>query len=229
VKAISKRLFRIWNLLNLILYSHMDIKQLLDPSSTVLLVIDKQAGYFDRTFVEKRRQDLPVNSAETLKLIDSFIEKARSADVEVVWTKMVEDISLSPPAISEKMKADPGGVTTITKPGDRSFEIYGRVKPESSEKIITKYRYNAFSRTKLADYLKTKNIKTVIFVGGYASRCVLSSVVGANGEDLFCVIPKDLVLNQADAAHEVKTLYDIVNAIFGIVLETNKIFLAWEK
>ncbi len=203
--------------------------KLLDPASTIVLVIDKQAGYFDPAFVEKRGQELPENHDEVLESIDKFIEQARSAGVEVAWTKMVEDVDLSPPPISEKMKNDVDGIVSITKPGDPSFEIFGRIKPDGSEKVITKYRYSAFSQTELAEYLKNKGITTVVFCGGYASRCVLSSVAEANGEDLFCVVARDLVINQSSASSEVKTLYDIVNAIFGATMTVDEITSAWNK
>lgn len=207
----------------------MDTKKLLHPSSAIVLVIDKQAGYFDPAFVEKRGQELPENHDEVLESIDNFIEQARAAGVEVVWTKMVEDANLSPMPISEKMKSDVDGVVSITKPGEPSFEIAGRVKPDGAEKIITKYRYSAFSQTDLAEFLKNKGVTTVVFCGGYASRCVLSSIAGANGEDFFCVIARDLVINQVSASSEVKTLYDIVNAIFGTTMTVDEITSAWNK
>lgn len=206
----------------------MNIKKLLDPTTTVVLVVDKQAGYFDPSFVKKRHRDLPTNSTKVLDLIDSFIVQSRSAGVEVVWTQMIEDIDMSPSPIAAIMGNDPDGIVSITKPGNPSFEIYGKVKPEYTEKIFIKYRYNAFSHTELAEYLKSRGIKTVIFVGGYASRCVLSTVVGANGEDLFCVVPKNLVLNQANASSEVEVLYNIVDAIFGTTLRMDEILSAWE-
>ncbi|HEY4963628.1 MAG TPA: cysteine hydrolase [Candidatus Saccharimonadales bacterium] len=207
----------------------MDLATTLNKSSTVLLVVDKQAGYFNPQLVKERYQSLPDNSNATLEAMDRFIEDARAAEIEVVWTQMVEDVQQSPLPISEIMRNDPEGVGSITKPGDPSFEIYGRVVPLPGEKVITKYRYDAFSKTDLAEYLKSLGAKTVILIGGYASRCVLSSVVGANGEDLFCVVPRGLVLNQKIVEHEVETLYSIVNAIFGLTPNPDDILSAWTK
>jgi len=207
----------------------MDLTNLLNPLTTALLVIDKQAGYFDPALVMERYRNLPINAANILDSIDDFIDNARRAPVEVVWTQMVEDIDLSPLPISEIMRVDPDKITTITKPGSQSFEIFRRVKPSSSEKIITKYRYDAFAKTELSAYLNGKGIKSVVLIGGYASRCVLASVVGANGQDLFCVVPRGLVVNQETSANEVETLYDIVNAIFGITPKVEEILAIWHQ
>jgi len=207
----------------------MDLTNLLNPLTTALLVIYKQAGYFDPALVMERYRNLPINSANILDSIDDFIDNARRAPVEVVWTQMVEDIDLSPLPISEIMRVDPDKITTITKPGSQSFEIFRRVKPSSSEKIITKYRYDAFAKTELSAYLNGKGIKSVVLIGGYASRCVLASVVGANGQDLFCVVPRGLVVNQETSANEVETLYDIVNAIFGITPKVEEILAIWHQ
>jgi nicotinamidase-related amidase len=206
----------------------MELKKLLNPATTVLIVVDKQAGYFDPELVKKRFKELPPDATDVLEGIDSFIEQARRAGLSIVWTQMVEDATMSPKPIAEIMNNDPEQVTTITKPGDPSFEIYGRVKPDPSEKVITKYRYDAFSQTELAAYLKNLGIETCILVGGYASRCVLSTVVGANGEDFLCIVPKGLVINQSIASHEVNFLYDIVNAIFGCALDVNVITDNWK-
>lgn len=207
----------------------MDYKNLLNPSSTTVIVIDKQAGYFDPVLVAKRNKNLPNDSAQVLKLIDDFIEQSRQFGVEVIWTQMVENADFSPKVISQLIKSKPDGVTTMTRMGDPSFDFYGKTKPVDNEKVFTKYRHNAFAKTQLASYLQSKNISTVILVGGYATRCVLSSVVGAGSEDLLCVIPKGLVINQSNFVDETNLLYDIVDAIFGVTMEVNEIVSTWEQ
>ena len=207
----------------------MDIATLLNPSSTVLLVIDKQAGYFDPALVTQRNRSLPDDAAVVLARMDDFIEEARTFGVEVVWTQMVEDLEMSPAHIAQIMSGDPDGAQSITKLGDSSFEIYGRVRPLATEKVFTKFYYDAFAHTGLAEYLHAKNIQTVILVGGYANRCVLSSAVGANGNNMVCVVARDLVMNQLKASHELPALYDVVNAIFGVAIPAADIRAVWKN
>lgn len=205
------------------------MKTILDPASTALLVIDKQAGYFDPDCVAARFRELPDNSSTILRSIDSFVIQSRECGVKVIWTQMVEDIEMSPRPIVDKMRMSPEGITTIARPGDYSFEIYGETRPLQDEKCITKYHYDAFSQPDLGEYLHENGIRTLIFAGGYATRCVLSSVVGANNNDIFCVLAKDLVVNQANASHEMVLLHDVVDAIFGITATSDDIVRSWKS
>lgn len=193
------------------------------PASTALLVIDKQVAYFDPEIVKKRNHTLPSSSPSVLESIDKIIELSRKAKIEVVWTQMVEDLGLSPWPISEMIKHDPQSIYTISKPGEYSFEFYGRTKPSTEEKVIKKFRYNAFAQTELGSYLEQKGVKTVILVGGYATRCVLSTAVGANDHDLFVIIPRGLEINQSKHVGEVETLYSTVDTIFGRTINEDEI------
>jgi len=206
----------------------MDLTKHINPKNTILLVIDKQAGYFDPVLVGERNMSLPENSVEILENIDRFIEDARKNNVEVVWTQMVEDAEDSPKVTSELMKADPGGIRSISKPGTRSFDIYGRVKPLPREKILTKYYYNAFAKTDLSEHLIARNITTVILVGGYAPRCILSTAVGANSDDLFVVIVNDAVTYQVNTKREIPGLFFFVDSLLGSAPSSREITETWK-
>lgn len=199
----------------------------MDASKCAVIVIDKQNGYFDSVLVRKRHNNLPDDSAEIIAKIDSFVVNVRNAGVEVIWTQMVENTSESPQPIVDVMRHDPYGVTTITKIGEESFSFAGTTIPNRDEKVVVKYRYDAFARTDLAEYLHSKGITTVIFVGGYATRCVLSSVVGANGHDFFCVVVDDLVVNPSSAENEIGTLFAMTNAILGTTMASDEVLSSW--
>ncbi len=192
-----------------------------------MIVVDKQYGYFSHAYATGVRA-IPKNSEEIVSSIDSLVELARERGVEVIWTQMVETEKLSPPPIAEMLKNGSNGVNSITEPGHESYEIYGRIKPENDEKIIEKYRYDAFAQTDLANYLKDRGIKSVVLVGGYATRCVLSTAVGANGNDLKCLVVKDLVTNQATAENEIPLLFNVVDAILGESISCPKLVEALE-
>lgn len=202
------------------------IKQI-DASKSAVIVVDKQNGYFDSAIVRKRHNNLPDDSAEILAKIDSFVVDVRNAGVEVIWTQMVENTEESPQPIVDVMRGDPYGATTITKIGEESFSFAGTTIPHRDEKVVVKYRYDAFAQTDLAEYLHSKGIATVIFVGGYATRCVLSSVVGANGHDFFCVVVKDLVVNPSSAKNEMETMFAMTNAIFGTTMVSDEVLSCW--
>lgn len=206
-----------------------NISELLELKTTALVVIDKQNAYFDAKELSKRNKHSPDNCDEIVNQIDSFILDARKNGAMVVWTLMTESIGLSPPNISRKIRTGPDNITTISKPGESSYGIYGKVTPVTNEKVIEKIRYDAFVQTDLDSWLKSHGIETLMFVGGYASRCVLATSFAANSLGYRVVIPKGLVTNQKENADELPSFYSIVDAILGYVISPTDILASWSK
>lgn len=207
----------------------MKLNDLLRPTDVELIVIDKQASYFEPEFVARRGRSLPDNYNEILGNIDQLVESAREAGVGVVWTRMTEDPDLSPEPISTIMSDESNQEGSIAKPGEPSYEFVGRSTPINGEKVIDKKFYDAFANTDLAEYFKSRGKKAVIVVGGYANRCVLSTAVGANGNGLVVFVVKDHSLNQAHQEWEIPALYSLVDAIFGKTVELGDILSAWQR
>jgi nicotinamidase-related amidase len=203
----------------------MNLASILVPEDTVVIVIDKQNAYLNNDFVGLRRFELSDNSEEILGAVDGFIEQTRQKNVEVIWTQMVEDTELSPANIALKMTSD--NCKTISNPDNESYNFYGRTAPADAEKVFTKYFYNAFADGSLADYLEKSDKKTVVLIGGYASRCVLATAFGANSCNLQVVIPKGLIVNQKHAENEVPVVYDICDAILGYTANPEQILNYW--
>ena len=203
----------------------MNLASILSPEDTVVIVIDKQNAYLNSDFVGLRRFELSDNSEEILDAIDTFIEQSRQKNVEVIWTQMVEDTELSPANIALKMTSD--NCKTISNPANDSFKFYGRTAPKENEKIFKKYYYNAFADGSLEEFLIKSGKKTVVLIGGYASRCVLATAFGANSCGLQVVIPKGLIVNQKHAENEVPVVYDVCDAILGYSTNPDEILNYW--
>lgn len=203
----------------------MNLASILSPEDSVVIVIDKQNAYLNSDFVGLRRFELSDNSEEILDAIDTFIEQSRQKNVEVIWTQMVEDTELSPANIALKMTSD--NCKTISNPSNDSFKFYGRTTPKENETVFTKYYYNAFADGSLAEFLTKSGKKTVVLIGGYASRCVLATAFGANSCGLQVVIPKGLIVNQKHAENEVPVVYDVCDAILGYTTSPDEILNYW--
>lgn len=197
-----------------------ELRELVDPAHTALIVIDKQYGYFQRAGVQTT--DLLSKVAG----IESFILEARSKGVAVYWTQMLENIDDSPSNIQYVMQHQ-GGYVELTRQGEQSFEFFGNVMPEADEEVITKKRYNAFAQTKLATQLKSRGIKTVIFVGGYGSRCVLASVIGAVDEGFRVVVPQQFVGNTDATRDEMPATFSVIGSIYGFVVDADEVYASW--
>lgn len=196
----------------------MELSSILRRDHTALLVIDKQAAYFDPRYVSKRGRNLPQNASQILQDIDSLVHAFRRQDMPVIWTRMIEDKELSPKVIASKMERDED-YTTISRPNDSSFDFAGTTRPLAGEHVINKKYYDAFAQTDLALYLRTHKIDALVIVGGYASRCVLSTCVGANGNDTHVVVPRGCVINQTEFDNETVAFYSMVDAILGYVTD----------
>ncbi len=86
-------------------------------------------------------------------------------------------------------------------PNTTGAEIHSNVKPQDDEKLITKYTPNAFVNTDLLDYLKSKNITELVFIGMMTHMCIDASVRAAKDYGFECTVigdacaTKDLEIN----------------------------------
>lgn len=198
-----------------------DIQKLVEPNHTALVVIDKQYGYFDR-------QVAPTANAQAkVAAMDEFILKARAVHIPVFWTKMIENIDDSPENLRFIMRHDEDYVE-LTREYEQTFDIFGEVTPLPAEPVIVKKRYNAFAETELGELLRAQGIKTVIFIGGYASRCVFASVIGASDNGFYPVVVEELVANPDKYQDEVAVALRIISHIHGTVLAANSVTKSWQ-
>jgi len=127
---------------------------------------------------------------------------------------------VSPINISNMMKVK--NTPAITTPGKPNYDFVG-AGPKSHEMVVEKKYYDAFAQTKLSDYLRSKDIKNVVLVGGYASRCVLGTAFGANGNDFEVVAVADLMINTFKISKEKESSLSIINAILGYVITEDEL------
>jgi len=202
--------------------SNTQLIDLLNPASTILLVVDKQYGYFER-------QNIPTEGLKSAVVgIDAFIEVAREMKVPVIWTQMVENKDESPEHLSFIMKQDEQYVP-LTEKGTRSFEFYGDIVPNDNETVIEKHYYNAFAHTELLEAVRQHQAKSIIIVGGYASRCILATTIGAVDAGLHVVIPPELVGNTDNTENEVSGTLNVIRSIYGFLLSKDEILSAWSE
>ncbi len=197
----------------------MDTFRELDINSenTAVIVIDKQYGYLQR----QENDGGVVQLENVLPKIDDFIKKMRQLGVSIIWTKMVENKKESPKNIHNKLTLDPLAKDRIHTQ-EKSFEIIGE-QPLANELIVDKLYYDAFARTDLNDQLTKNNVKTIILVGGYTSRCILGTAYGANGHDYNILVCNDLVANPDNFVDEAKSALRIIDSILGYVTTSKNI------
>ena len=201
--------------------------ELCNPTSTAVIVIDKQRGYL---FPEGEAKDIFGRDDEAVNqkiaAIDEFIEVARTAHVPIIWTQMVENVDESPANLIIRMKGDV--LSHVINSGDATFEIVGS-KPQPQDKVIVKYRYDAFIGTDLDDYLKAHNIKTLILVGYFTSRCLLATGFVGSGIGYNILVPEDLTDVSPNRKTELPVAFAVIASVIGFLVPSNDIVNYWQN
>src|SRR3954470_6445550 len=77
-----------------------EVKELLDPTRTAVLVIDVQYAYCDpEGEVARLIGSDTKNLQRMVPDLEKFIQTARSKGMPIIWTRMVEDPELSSPNV----------------------------------------------------------------------------------------------------------------------------------
>ena len=134
-----------------------------------LLIIDVQNDYFKNGKMELK------NSKEALEKIKLVLNKFRESNKEVIFIKH----------ISNREGAG------FFLPDTDVVNIHAEITPLGSEKVIKKNYPNSFRETELLEYLKIKNIDTLVITGMMTQMCVDSTTRAAKDFGYECVVLGD--------------------------------------
>ena len=90
--------------------------------------------------------------------VKTLIAAARENNVEVIY-----------------VRHDDGNGTELTR-GTEGFEIYAGFEPKQGEKIFDKTVNSSFKDTGLLEYLKEKDVRTVVVVGLQTDYCIDATI-----------------------------------------------------
>lgn len=169
----------------------------INPKETALLVVDMQKDYCSPdgklffylkdipNIEEVYRKEYP----EIISKINNFISKVRGEGIQIFWIKSKNDF------IKYQFPHSPLKKENLLCAEDSiGSQIYlGNI--DKKDQIIEKNSQNAFSNPLLKNLLKQNNIKNVILVGFFTSRCIRSSAQGAFENNFGVILPEDLVVD----------------------------------
>ncbi len=180
----------------------------LDAATTAVIVVDMQ-----NDFVKPQGKLFVPTAPDTVPRIRKLLERAREAQVMVVFTK------------DTHYPGDPefGIWGEHVVKGTWGWEIVDELKPVEGEVVIEKTRYDAFYGTPLDDLLRVYGINSLVVVGTVANICVLHTVGSAALRWYRVVVPIDAVsaLNEFDyyaALRQMSFLYraTLVESVDGV-------------
>lgn len=156
-----------------------------DPDRAVLLVHDMQR-YFLKPLPDDLREQLIANAVLVR-------EHLAAQGVPVAYTAQ-------PGGMTEEQRGllkDFWGPGMTLAPADR--EIVEQLAPRGSDRILTKWRYSAFFRTDLLQWMRFHGRDQLVICGVYAHVGVLATAIEAFTHDIETFLVADAV---ADFGHE---------------------------
>ncbi len=170
----------------------------LKAEDTALIVVDMQ-----NDFVREEGNLYVPTAQKTISNIQHLIKSARGAGVHVVYTQDT--------AIENDPEFDIWPEHCVK--GTWGWEIIEEVKPEKTDLICPKNRYDGFYGTWMDHFLiNIWKVKNVVITGTVANICVAHTAASAGLRWLKVVIPADGIsalteFDQALTLHQVHTLY----------------------
>jgi len=177
----------------------------LPSEQSALLIIDMQNDFI------KEDGSLRVESAkETIPLIRSLLNEARSNKVKVCYT---QDTQIE---ADKEFEIWPRHCIE----GTRGWKIIDELKPENGEMVFRKNRYDGFYETNLEHYLShVWHVENLIITGTVSNICVAHTAASAGLRWYKIIVPANGIsalteFDQALTLRQISFLYD------GIVVKS---------
>ncbi len=172
-------------------------KRALIEGRPALIVIDIQAGTFDRGIKERAIPHMS-DYAERVGQARLAIDKARACGIPVIFIQEVHrpDLvdfgrELDGSEAVHCLEDDPNTAIAVEEMGFRPDDY-----------LIRKRRYSAFFGTDLEILLRGLKVDTLLLCGGLTDVCVHYSFVDGHQSDYFCRVIEDCVAGSGEEAHE---------------------------
>lgn len=206
------------------------------PSQTAVIVVDLQNGYASeggyRSILGQDVSNSKAVVANSARLIDC----ARKAGVTIVFLQNGWDRELKTAGGEASpnwhksnplklMRNRPELAGKILTHDTWDYEFVAEIKPGPDDIVVPKARYSGFCGTALDNILRSRNIRTLLFVGIATNVCVESTIREAYHREFFCVLVSDATTQSGPAFIQEATMYN-VERFLGWVSTTSEICTA---
>ena len=159
---------------------------------------------------------------EVVPNIISFVDKARTKGLPIIFTQMIED----PKYMAENAKLKKGS-KSFCSPDTEGYEYY-QIKPHKSDHQVVKKSYDAFSNPELEAILNKRGIKNLIIIGAYTAVCVDTTIRSGFTRGYHIVVPQDLVGMPKEREYQHNAAIDVWKIIFAHVVNSEEILSEWQ-
>jgi nicotinamidase-related amidase len=156
-----------------------------DPDSTAVVVVDMQNG-----FCHPDGSLYAPGSEAAIDPVAGLVERARSAGVQVVYTRDVH-----PPEQFDDAhyydEFERWGEHVLE--GSWEAEVVEDLPVEPDDHVVEKHTYDAFHETELDGWLTARGIDDLVVCGTLANVCVLHTAASAGLRDYRPVLVEDAI------------------------------------
>ena len=197
------------------------LKDIVAPAHTALLVWDVQNALFDRIF----------NQEDFLKNTKRLIELARSRQIPIVYSKItpLPREYESPFRTYMFMKRlgmdDPEKLPQFMTPGTHEAEIQEEIAPRDGDFVFDKHTTSIFIGTHFEMMMRQRGVETILFAGISTEIGIASSARDSANRGFYTVVVGDCVSSSDREAHNM-TLKILKRLC--IVSESEALIKAWE-
>lgn len=158
----------------------------IDPKKAVVLVHDLQTYFLN--FFDKTKSPVP----ELLENVRQVLDNARAANIPVVYTAQPANQEPSERALLTDFWG--AGLTQDT-------DIAPEVSPQAGDIQYTKWRYSAFKKTPLLQWMQEEQRDQLIIVGVYGHIGILSTALDAFMLDIKPFVIGDAIADFSEEDH----------------------------
>jgi biuret amidohydrolase len=152
----------------------------IDPSKTVLLVLDMQklivdpdgAGHVPSVGGAPEGKD-------TIEPVNRVIEACRAKGIPVVWSLWgLRGDGLDKGLCKAKWPAlNPGAPDSPASWGNRDAELDDAMQPAEGEPVMYKHRFSSFYHTPLDEYMRELGADTLVIAGVTSANCAHATAI----------------------------------------------------
>lgn len=203
------------------------------PGHTAVIVVDMQNDFCAKGGMADREGFDVTPVSDMAARLPEFLADARASGVLVVFVRNLysteRNFYLSDSWLEQAARVRKGSYTLHPVCGASHWggEFYGALKPEGSDPVVTKHRFNAFHNTDLESILKANAIRTVIVTGCMTNVCVETTARDAFMRDYYVLVPSDAAATYIQEDHDASLRN--IDRFFGQVTTTEDLKVAWSS
>ena len=199
----------------------------IDPATTAVIVIDMQNAYASPGgYLDLAGFDIS-GAARVIANTRGVLEVARAAGVQVIYFQNGWDadyVEAGGPGSPnwhksnalKTMRARPELHGQLLARGTWDYELVDELAPQSGDICLHKSRYSAFFNSQLDSVLRSRGIRTLVFVGIATNVCVESTLRDGFFLEYFGVVLEDATHQAGPEFVQQAALYNI-ETFFGWV------------